>query len=153
MAYTESGANINATWQICDQIMVVADGQVSTLTLTDGAGSSSATFVGTISHTNPLTATTPLLCYVKDQNNPSAVTVNADGTYTYTSGAFLSQDGTMASAAVAVFLPITVMIPPAAPSISLAAPSRPRVESMVRASAADVMVLSTESISPTVSNM
>ena len=99
MAYTESGANINATWQTCDQIMVVADGQVSTLTLTDGAGSSSATFVGTISHTNPLTATTPLLCYVKDQNNPSAVTVNADGTYTYTSGAFLSQDGTMASAA------------------------------------------------------
>lgn len=68
-------------------------------TLADGAGTSSATFEGTISHTNALTATTPLVCYVKDQNNPSAVTVNADGSYTYTSSTLTSQDGTMAGAA------------------------------------------------------
>ena len=99
VAYTESGANISATWESGDEILVAVDNQVSTLTLTDGAGSSSATFTGTISHTNPLTATTPLVCYVKDQKNPSAVTVNADGSYTYTSGTFTSQDGTLAGAA------------------------------------------------------
>lgn len=99
VAYTESGANITATWQISDQIEVVVDGQVSTLTLANGAGTSSATFVGTISHTKALTSTTPLVCYVKDASNPSAVTVNSDGSYTYTSGTFLGQDGTLAGAA------------------------------------------------------
>ena len=99
VAYTESGANITATWQISDQIEVVVDGQVSTLTLTNGAGTSSATFVGTISHTKALTSTTPLVCYVKDASNPSAVTVNSDGSYIYTSGTFLGQDGTLDGAA------------------------------------------------------
>ena len=99
VAYTESGSNITATWQISDQIEVVVDGQVSTLTLTNGAGTSSATFVGTISHSHALTATTPLVCYVKDASNPSAVTVNSDGSYTYTSGTFLGQDGTLDGAA------------------------------------------------------
>lgn len=47
-AYTESGANISATWQEGDQILVVYDGHVSTLALTGGAGTASATFTGTI---------------------------------------------------------------------------------------------------------
>lgn len=97
VAYTEEGANITATWETGDELYVVYNGVVNTLTLASGAGTSSATFTGTISGTP--SATSMLLCYVKDKNAPSAVTVNTDGSYTYTSGTFTSQDGTMASAA------------------------------------------------------
>lgn len=97
VAYTEEGANITATWETGDELYVVYNGVVDTLTLDEGAGTSSATFTGTVSGTP--SATSMLLCYVKDKNAPSAVTVNADGSYTYTSGTFTSQDGTLASAA------------------------------------------------------
>jgi hypothetical protein len=40
-----------------------------------------------------------LICYVSDQNNTSAVTINTDGSYTYTDGTFLAQDGTLGGAA------------------------------------------------------
>lgn len=97
VSYSESGSTISATWQAGDQIFVVYDGHVNTLDLTDGAGTGTATFSGTITGTPQATAA--LICYVKDQNNTSAVTVNSDGSYTYTDGAFLSQDGTLAGAA------------------------------------------------------
>ena len=96
VAYTESGSNISATWQSDDQIYVVYDGHVNTLDLTDGAGTGTATFSGSIQGTPK--ATSALICYVKDQNYTSAATVNSDGSYTYTSGAFLAQDGTLAGA-------------------------------------------------------
>lgn len=97
VAYTEEGANITAKWETGDKLYVVYNGVVNTLTLDEGAGTSSATFTGTISGTP--SATSMLLCYVKDKNAPSAVTVNTDGSYTYTDGTFTSQDGTLASAA------------------------------------------------------
>lgn len=97
VAYSESGSNISATWQADDQIYVVYDGHVNTLDLTDGAGTGTATFSGSIQGTPK--ATSALICYVKDQNYTSAATVNSDGSYTYTSGAFLAQDGTLAGAA------------------------------------------------------
>lgn len=98
VAYSENGNNISATWESDDQIYVVYDGQVSTLTLESGAGTGTATFTGTISHTNPLTASSLLVCYVKDKNNASALTIN-DGKLIYSDAAFTSQDGTLASAA------------------------------------------------------
>lgn len=97
IAYTEDGANITAKWQSGDKLKVVFNNRVSTLDLSSGAGTTSATFTGTITGTP--TATSMLICYVSDQNNTSDVTVNTDGSYTYTDGAFLSQDGTLASAA------------------------------------------------------
>ena len=99
VTYTEDGNTITAKWQEGDEIKVVVDGQVSTLTLQSGAGSTSATFSGEISHTNPLTATTLLICYVSDANYSGEITVNANGSYTYTSGAFTCQNGTLADAA------------------------------------------------------
>ncbi len=47
VSYTENGANINATWQSGDKIVVVYDGKVSTLTTTDD-GTATATFTGTL---------------------------------------------------------------------------------------------------------
>ena len=98
VAYTESGNTISATWEAGDQIYVVYDGQVSTLTLESGVGETTATFSGTINHTNPLTASSVLACYVKDVNNASALTVSGN-TLVYSDDAFTAQDGTMAGAA------------------------------------------------------
>lgn len=97
VAYTEDGANITAKWQIGDKILVVYNNHINTLDLVDGAGESSATFSGTIVGTPSEGAM--LVCYVKDQNTPSGtITVNGDGSYIYTSDAFLGQDGTLAGA-------------------------------------------------------
>lgn len=98
VSYTESGNAINATWQSGDKLLVVYNNNVNTLDLTSGAGTANATFSGTITGTPADGAT--LVCYVKDQNTPSGtVTVSGDGSYIYTSDAFLSQDGTLAGAA------------------------------------------------------
>lgn len=97
VAYSEDGANVTATWQSDDKLKVVFNGKVSTLDLVSGAGSSSATFSGSITGTP--TATSMLICYVADQNNTSAATINTDGSYTYTDGIFLGQDGTLVGAA------------------------------------------------------
>ena len=97
VSYTESGNDITATWEAGDQLYVVYNNHVNTLTLSAGAGTASATFTGSIVGTP--TATSPLFCYVRDANNPSAVTVSPTGEYTYASGTFLAQDGTLASAA------------------------------------------------------
>ncbi len=97
VSYSEDGSDISATWQAGDKIKVVYNGSVSTLDLESGAGTASATFTGTISGTP--SATSMLICYVSDQNNTSAVTINSDGSYTYTDGTFLAQDGTLAGAA------------------------------------------------------
>ena len=97
VSYSEDGSDISATWQAGDKIKVVYNGNVSTLDLESGAGTASATFTGTISGTP--SATSMLICYVSDQNNTSAVTINSDGSYTYTDGTFLAQDGTLAGAA------------------------------------------------------
>ena len=100
VSYSESGNSISAKWEAGDELLVCYDGQVSTLTLTGGAGEVSATFTGNISHTHELTANSMLVCYVKDRNAPNgAVTVSGTGTYTYSDGAFLGQDGTLAGAA------------------------------------------------------
>ena len=95
-AYTESGADISATWESGDEVLVVYDGQVSTLTLTDGEGTASATFTGTIQGTP--TAQSLVNCYVRNQNNPDALTVSG-GDLIYSDAAFLAQDGTLAAAA------------------------------------------------------
>lgn len=97
VSYSEDGSDISATWQAGDKIKVVYNGNVSTLDLESGAGTASATFTGTISGTP--SATSMLICYVSDQNNTSAVTINSDGSYTYTDGTFLAQDGTLGGAA------------------------------------------------------
>lgn len=97
VSYSEDGSDISATWQAGDKIKVVYNGNVSTLDLESGAGTASATFTGTISGTP--SATSMLICYVSDQNSASAVTINSDGSYTYTDGTFLAQDGTLAGAA------------------------------------------------------
>ena len=95
--YTESGDAITATWEAGDQLYVVYNGHLNTLTLSSGAGTTTATFTGTVIGTP--TAMSVLICYVRDANNPLAVEVSATGEYTYTSGVFLAQDGTLASAA------------------------------------------------------
>ncbi len=97
VSYTESGDAITATWDASDQLYVVYNGHLNTLTLSSGAGTATATFTGTVVGTP--TAMSVLICYVRDTNNPSAVEVSATGEYTYASGVFLAQDGTLASAA------------------------------------------------------
>ena len=97
VSYSEDGSDISATWQSSDKLKVVFNNRVSTLNLESGAGTASATFSGTISGTP--SATSMLICYVSDQNSASAVTINTDGSYTYTDGTFLAQDGTLAGAA------------------------------------------------------
>ena len=97
VAYAEDGDNISATWQAGDQLYVCYNGHVNTLSLSDGAGTATATFTGTIQGTP--TSNSILICYVRDANSPSAVSVNNNGEYTYASGTFTSQDGTLAGAA------------------------------------------------------
>ena len=97
VSYTESGANITATWETGDQIYVVYDGHVNTLNLTGGYGTATATFEGALIGTPK--ATSVLICYVKDKNNPDAVNVSNTGEYDYAAGVFTSQDGTLAGAA------------------------------------------------------
>ena len=96
-SYSESGTSITATWDAGDQLYVCYNGKVNTLSLTDGAGTSTATFEGSIIGTP--TSNSVLICYVKDAKNPSAVTVSNTGEYTYSDGTFLSQDGTLEGAA------------------------------------------------------
>ena len=96
VAYTESGSDITATWQTGDIIYVVFNGKVNTLTLTSGAGNVTATFSGSLSGSPKPSSI--LACYVKDVNNASALTVSGDA-LVYSDAAFLSQDGTLASAA------------------------------------------------------
>ena len=97
VSYSESGNTISGTWDEADQLLVVFDNKVNTLTLNSGAGTNTATFSGTITGTP--SATSSLTCFVKDAKNPSAVTVSGDGSYTYADGTFLGQDGTLAGAA------------------------------------------------------
>lgn len=98
VAYSEDGNHITAKWQSGDKLLVIYNNRVNTLDLVDGAGESAATFSGTISGTPSEGAM--LVCYVKDQNTPAGtVTISGDGSYIYTSDAFLGQDGTLASAA------------------------------------------------------
>ena len=96
-AYSESGSTISATWEEDDEILVIFDGHVNTLTLTDGAGTASATFSGSILGSPK--AGSLLACYVRDKNNPGALTVDGDGDLIYSDAAFLTQDGTLAGAA------------------------------------------------------
>ena len=97
VTYTESGSNITATWDAGDELIVCWNNHKNTLTLSSGAGTSSATFTGTITGTPSANST--LICFVKDKNNPGAVTVSDNGDYLYTDGTFLGQDGTLAGAA------------------------------------------------------
>ena len=97
VAYTEDGANITAKWEAGDELIVCWNNHKNTLTLSSGAGTSSATFTGTITGTPSANST--LVCFVKDSKNPGAVTVSDNGDYLYTSDAFLTQDGSMDSAA------------------------------------------------------
>ena len=98
VAYTESGANISAKWETGDKLIVVFNNKVNELPMTDGAGKTTATFEGTI--LGSPSATSMLICYVKDKNTPdNAATINTDGSYTYADGTFLGQDGTLAGAA------------------------------------------------------
>ena len=97
VAYTEDDSSITATWQADDELYVCYNGHVNTLTLTGGAGTATATFEGTIQGTP--SASSVLICFVRDVNNPSAINFNDNGGYTYASGPFASQDGTMAGAA------------------------------------------------------
>jgi hypothetical protein len=97
VAYTEDGANITATWEAGDELIVCWNNHKNTLTLSSGAGTSSATFTGTITGTPSANST--LVCFVKDSKNPGAVTISDNGDYLYTSDAFLTQDGSMDSAA------------------------------------------------------
>lgn len=97
VAYAEDGANITATWETGDQLYVYYNGHVNTLTLTSGAGATTATFDGTIQGTP--SASSVLICYVRDAKNPSAINVSNTGEITYTSGTLTSQNGTMAGAA------------------------------------------------------
>lgn len=98
VAYTESGNSITAKWQSGDKIYVVYDGYVSELTLTSGDGTDNGTFEGRISYRTTPTANSILGCYVKDQNNASAVTIDGDNVV-YSDAAFQSQDATLAGAA------------------------------------------------------
>ncbi len=100
VTYTESGDNINATWQSGDKLLVVYDGKVSTLTLNSGAGSATATFTGTLNYTegHAPNAYSLLNCYVWDENNTGAITVDGDN-LTFSNSAFTSQDGSLATAA------------------------------------------------------
>ena len=97
VAYTEDGSNITATWQDEDQLYVCCNGHVNTLSLTGGVGTANATFEGTIQGT-PM-SNSILVCFVRDANNPSAISLNDNGEYTYADDTFLLQDGTMEGAA------------------------------------------------------
>lgn len=99
VGYNEDGNRISATWQAGDQIKVVFGNHVSTLDLESGAGTASATFTGTITGNAAPTANSMLICYVSDVNTPGMVTISGDGSYTYTTTAFLTQDGSMDTAA------------------------------------------------------
>lgn len=96
-AYSESGSTISATWEEDDEILVIFDGHVNTLTLTDGAGTASATFSGSIQGSPK--AGSLLACYVRDKNNPGALSVDGDGDLILSDDAFLLQDGSLAGAA------------------------------------------------------
>ncbi len=96
--YSESNGSISATWEEDDSLLVVCGGYVDTLHLVDGAGSTNATFAGELTGTPAEGAM--LVCYVKDCHTPNAtITIGTDGSYVYSNGAFLAQDGTMAYAA------------------------------------------------------
>ena len=95
--YSESGNTISATWQTGDEILVAYDGFVSTLTLSSGAGTGTATFSGTISYRTTPSENSILSCYVKDRNNTEALVDNGNGTIGY-AVSYLNQDGTLASA-------------------------------------------------------
>ena len=99
VGYNEDGNRISATWQAGDQIKVVFGNHVSTLDLESGAGTASATFSGTITGNSAPTANSMLICYVSDVNVPGIVNISDDGSYTYTTTAFLTQDGSMDTAA------------------------------------------------------
>ena len=95
--YSESGNTISATWQTGDEILVAYDGFVSTLTLSSGAGTGTATFSGTISYRTTPSANSILSCYVKDRNNTDALVDNGNGTIGY-AVSYLNQNGTVSSA-------------------------------------------------------
>ena len=95
VAYADGGASINATWQENDKLMVLNENMVNTLTLSSGAGTSTATFTGTIK--GSLMETSTFVCIVKEQR-PMSITVDDDGTITYSGSFILEQDGTLAGA-------------------------------------------------------
>ena len=90
VAYADDGVNINATWQENDKLLVMYNNMVNTLTLSSGAGTPTATFKGTVKGT--LKENSMLICMVKDQNN-TAITLNDDGSTSYSGAIFLEQIG------------------------------------------------------------
>ena len=98
VTYTENGAEITAKWDSGDKLLVVYDGQVSTLDLASGAGSEYATFSGTIQGTTAPSAGSVLNCFVQDAKNPGALVISGSSV-SFSNGAYTSQDGTVAGAA------------------------------------------------------
>ena len=94
-AYVDDGDSITATWQESDKLLVLYKNMVNTLTLSSGAGTSTATFTGTIK--GSLMETSTFVCIVKEQR-PMSITVDDDGTITYSGSFILEQDGTLAGA-------------------------------------------------------
>ena len=95
-AYKEDGNNITAKWETGDELYVCYNGKKNTLTLADGADTSTATFEGTIQG-EPF-PNSVLICYVHDKNHPSDITFNDNGEYYYADGTFTTQDGTLEDA-------------------------------------------------------
>ena len=97
VAYTEDGNSITAKWEAGDELYVCYNGKKNTLTLSDGVGTTTATFTGTIEGTPSNNSV--LICYVHDKNHPSDITFNETGEYYYADGTFTTQDGTLEGAA------------------------------------------------------
>lgn len=95
VAHADDGGTINATWQENDKLMVLHQNMVNILTLRSGTGTPTATFTGTVK--GSLKENSMLICMVKDQNNTS-ITLNDDGSTSYSGAIFLEQDGTLAGA-------------------------------------------------------
>jgi hypothetical protein len=95
VACVDDGDSIAATWQESDKLLVLYKNMVNTLTLSSGAGTSTATFKGTIK--GSLMETSTFVCIVKEQR-PMSITVDDDGRITYSGSFILEQDGTLAGA-------------------------------------------------------
>ena len=97
VSFSENGNAINASWQSGDKLYVLFEGHVNILDLVSGEGTSTATFSGNIVGTPK--STNVLNCFVKDQNNPDALTVDSNGNLVFNDDAFFNQDGTVGGAA------------------------------------------------------
>ena len=95
VAYSESDNVVTATWEASDELIVLIDGVQTELTLSEGAGTSTATFSGELEYdlVKP-SAETQLTIYVKNDN----IDINDDGSYSYKESVLNSQTGTFESA-------------------------------------------------------